>query len=180
MVRIAEDLTTDKKTSGTTIASRTAPRLATNGALPNYLLRSFFAPTGHEDVWSFPLPEVCALFSIKIDVMRESAELKILGTQGETQLAEFVRELEESIADGAISGRSVLYDRSNARLMSGRNDRWLARIQELLLGCVATRVAEVAGPGEPITPTLSAHWQRFDKIADAQAWLLRRAEDIAA
>lgn len=120
------------------------------------------------------------MFTIKIDVMRESAELKLLGTQGESQLAEFVRELEESIADGAIPGRAVLYDRSSARFMSGRNDRWLGRIQELLLGSGTTKVAEVTGPGEPVTPVLSAQWQRFEKLADAQAWLLRRAEDIAA
>lgn len=120
------------------------------------------------------------MFSIKIDVMRESAELKLVGSQGETQLAEFVRELEESIADGAIPGRAVLYDRSNAKLMSGRNDRWLGRIQELLLASGSTKIAEVTGPGEPITPALSSQWQRFEKISDAQAWLLRRAEDIAA
>jgi hypothetical protein len=121
-----------------------------------------------------------ALFSIKIDVMRESAELRLLGTQGETQLAEFVRELEQTISDGAIPSRAVLYDRSNARLMSGRNDRWLGRIQELLLNSGTAKIAEVMAPGEPMTPTLCAQWQRFERIADAQAWLLRRPEDIAA
>jgi hypothetical protein len=120
------------------------------------------------------------LFSIKIDVMRESAELRLLGTQGEAQLAEFVRELEQTIAEGAIPARAILYDRSNARLMSARNDRWLGRIQELLLGSGSAKIAEVMGPGEPMTPSLSAQWQRFDKMAEAQAWLLRRAEDIAA
>jgi hypothetical protein len=120
------------------------------------------------------------MFSIKIDVMRESAELKLLGTQGETQLAEFVRELEQTVSEGAIPGRAVLYDRSNAHFISGRDDRWLGRIQELLLSSGTAKIAEVMGPGEPMTPCLYPHWQRFEKMSDAQAWLLRRAEDIAA
>jgi hypothetical protein len=120
------------------------------------------------------------LFTIKIDVMRESAELRLLGSQGEVQLAEFVRELEETISDGSIAVRSVLYDRSTARLMSSRNDRWLARIQELLLSTGSAKVAEVMAPGEPFAPCLSSQWQRFDKTADAQAWLLRRIDDVAA
>ena len=120
------------------------------------------------------------MFAIKIDIMRESAELRLLGNQGETQLAEFVRELEQTIAEGAIPGRAVLYDRSSARFMSNRNERWLSRIQELLLGSGTAKIAEVMGPGEPLTPSLSPHWQRFEKMSDAQAWLLRRAEDLAA
>jgi hypothetical protein len=125
-------------------------------------------------------PEELAVFSIKIDVMRESAELRLLGSQGEVQLAEFVRELEQTINEGAICVRSVLYDRSAARLMSARNDRWLARIQELLLGVGTMRIAEVMAAGEPYAPCLSAHWQRFEKISDAQAWLLRRIDTVAA
>ena len=120
------------------------------------------------------------MFSIKIDVMRETAELILLGSQGEVQLAEFVRELEDTMAQGSVAIRSVLYDRSAARLMSGRNDRWLARIQELLLSTGTTKVAEVMAPGEPFAPCLSSQWQRFEKIADARAWLLRRIEDVAA
>jgi hypothetical protein len=120
------------------------------------------------------------LFSIKIDVMRESAELRLLGAQGEIQLAEFVRELEQTVSEGAGAVRSVLYDRSAARLMSSRNDRWLARIQELLLSDGSMKIAEVMAPGEPFAPCLSAHWQRFEKMADAQAWLLRRIDDVAA
>jgi len=120
------------------------------------------------------------LFTIKIDIMRESAELHLLGSQGEVQLAEFVRELEETISEGGISVRSVLYDRSSAHLMSTRNDRWLGRIQELLLSTGSAKVAEVMAPGEPFAPSLSAQWQRFDKASDAQAWLLRRIDDVAA
>lgn len=120
------------------------------------------------------------MFSIKIDVMREAAELRLLGSQGEVQLAEFVRELEETVAEGAISVRSVLYDRSAARFMSSRNDRWLARIQELLLSAGSMKIAEVMAPGEPFAPCLSSQWQRFEKLSDAQAWLLRRVDDVAA
>jgi hypothetical protein len=123
---------------------------------------------------------VIPLFSIKIDIMRETAELHLLGSQGEVQLAEFVQELEQSVADGAIAVRSVLYDRSGARFMSSRNERWLARIQELLLSSGGAKVAEVMGPGEPYAPALSAQWQRFEKVSDAQAWLLRRIDDVAA
>jgi hypothetical protein len=120
------------------------------------------------------------LFSIKIDIMRESAELHLLGVQGEVQLAEFVHELEQMMSERAIVVRSVLYDRSAARLMSGRNDRWLARIQELLLGFGRTKIAEVMAPGEQYAPCLSSMWQRFEKISEAQAWLLRRIDDVAA
>lgn len=120
------------------------------------------------------------MFSIKIDVMRESAELRLLGSQGEVQLSEFVRELEQTVSEGSISVRSVLYDRSAARFMSVRNDRWLARIQELLLTAGISKIAEIMAPGEPYAPTLSSHWQRFEKISDAQAWLLRRLDDVAA
>jgi hypothetical protein len=121
------------------------------------------------------------LFSIKIDVMRESIELQLVGVQGEVQLSEFVSELEQAVADGAMADRSVLYDRSTARLMCGRNDRWLARIQELLLGSGSSKVAEVMSAGEPsLLPCLSSQWQRFEKTSDAQAWLLRRLEDVAA
>jgi hypothetical protein len=125
-------------------------------------------------------PKEFALFSIKIDVMRESAELHLLGVQGEVQLAEFVHELEQMIAERAIVVRSVLYDRSAARLMSSRNDRWLARIQELLLSIGSMKVAEVMAPGEQYTPCLSSLWQRFEKIPEAQAWLVRRIDDVAA
>lgn len=125
-------------------------------------------------------PKESALFSIKIDVMRESAELRLLGSQGEVQLSEFVRELEQTVADGSLCVRSALYDRSAARLMSARNDRWLARIQELLLSAGISKVAEIMAPGEPYAPTLSAHWQRFEKLPDAHAWLVRRVDDVAA
>lgn len=120
------------------------------------------------------------MFSIKIDVMREAAEMRLLGTQGEVQLAEFVRELEQMIAEDSIPVRSVLYDRSAARLMSARNDRWLARIQELLLSVDGVRIAEVMAQGEPYTPCLSSQWQRFEKLSDAQSWLLKRIDDVAA
>jgi hypothetical protein len=120
------------------------------------------------------------LFSIKIDIMRESAELRLLGTQGETQLAEFVRELEQTIEEGVIPGRAILYDRSDARLMSCRNERWLARIQELLLKSGAAKIAEIVAVDEPQTQNFYSHWQRFEKAADAQSWLLRRAEELAA
>jgi hypothetical protein len=120
------------------------------------------------------------VFSIKIDVMREFAELRLLGTQGEVQLAEFVRELEQTISDGAMTVHSVLYDRSAAQLMSSRNDRWLARVQELLLTAGNMRIAEVMAPGEPYAPCLSAHWQRFEKLSDAHSWLVRRVDDVAA
>lgn len=120
------------------------------------------------------------MFSIKIDVMREAAEMRLLGTQGEVQLSEFVRELEQMVAEGSLNVKSVLYDRSAARLMSARNDRWLTRIQELLLSMGDVRVAEVMTAGEPYTPCLSSQWQRFEKLCDAQTWLLRRIEAVAA
>lgn len=120
------------------------------------------------------------MFSIKIDIMRESAELSLVGTQGETQLAEFVRELEETVDEGAMPGRTILYDRSAARLMSCRNERWLTRIQELLLKSGATKIAEIVAADEPQTLDFYANWQRFEKATDAQSWLVRRAEELAA
>ena len=112
--------------------------------------------------------------------MRDTAEMRLLGTQGEAQLAEFVHELEQMIAEGALPVRSVLYDRSAARLMSAGNDHWLSRIQELLLGVGNVKVAEVMAMGEPYAPCLSSQWQRFHKLSDAQSWLLRPITDVAA
>jgi hypothetical protein len=117
------------------------------------------------------------VFFIKVDLMQLSVELTVLGTFGEVQLEEFVGELEGAISEGALRGRTVLYDRSRACLMTCRNELWLRRIQEMVLGAGAARVAELVTASDAQSPALAPQWQRFQKLAEARSWVIRRGDD---
>jgi hypothetical protein len=117
------------------------------------------------------------VFFIKVDVMQLSADLTILGTLGEVQLEEFAEQLQETIGEGSLAGRAVLYDRSGACLMTCRNDLWLGRLQQMVLASGASRIAEVVSPSAVQSPALAPHWQRFHKLAEAHAWVIRRGDE---